>query len=619
MCGFVGYLIPQGKPRPDLAVWSQIVLHRGPDSGGTYHDGPVGFGFRRLAIQDLSEAGNQPMQGERFTLMLNGEIYNQARLRQELATPAGGWRGHSDTETVLQAFEQWGLERTLGRLNGMYALAVWDKHKQELTLVRDPLGVKPLLYLEHGGSVYFASELRALRPHSRGRLSAQGVALYAALGFVPAPFSLLEDVKKLRPGEVRVFGRQPRSGFIQYGAWQEARDVEPGDLRAAVERAVEGQLLSDVPVGIFLSGGVDSSAIAHVVARTGPLASFSLRPLHGGSPEAELDADLAAAQAKKLGLEHHEIPFDPAEVAQDPADLLARMDEPVLEPYFRGEVLLSQAARAAGVIVVLTGHGGDEVFMGYPTYQAVEKGERYDRIPLLGPALRAASSLPFLPGDARDNLRGAASVWRQPFLEGYARRSAVLFDAATAARLAGLPAAEVGETLRALLEEAHGRAQRLPSPAGRPLRPVELAARMDLLFNVPEHYNQRLDRASMNASVEARVPLQDLDLLDCVLRLGAEALMDGGLKGLMKQSFAELPREVLHRPKRHFQAPLLGWLREGGALEPWARSQLKALGQRLGQRLPEARVESTQAAYQTWSLALLEGWARQMQLDTVPA
>jgi asparagine synthase (glutamine-hydrolysing) len=617
MCGFIGYLIPQGKPRPDLAAWSQLVAHRGPDSGGVYQDGPLGFGFRRLAILDLSEAGNQPMQGERFALMFNGEIYNHADLRAELATPRGGWRGHSDTETILQACEQWGVGPAIERLNGMFALAIWDKERQELTLARDPLGVKPLLYLERGSALYFASELRALRPYSQGRLSASGVALYASLGFVPAPFSLLDDVRKLRPGEVRVFGRNPRGGFIHYKAWQEERGVEPGDLRAAVEQAVQRQLISDVPVGIFLSGGVDSSAIAHVVARTGSLCSFSLRPLDS-NPEAELDAELAALQARKLGLRHHEIPFDPAEVAQDPAELLARMDEPVLEPYFRGEVLLSQAARAAGIIVVLTGHGGDEVFMGYPTYRAVERGERYDRVPLLGPALRAASSLPFLSPHARDNLRGAASVWRQPFLEGYALRSAVLFDTATSARLAGLAAPQVGETLWGLLEGVRQGVWRLPTPP-RGLRPVELAARMDLLFNVPEHYNQRLDRASMSASVEARVPLQDLDLLDCVLRLGAEALMDGGLKGLMKQSFTELPREVLHRPKRHFQAPLLGWLRQGGALEPWARSQLSSLEQRLGRSLPPLRVDSTQAAYQAWSLALLEGWAQKLQLDTVPA
>lgn len=617
MCGFIGYLIPQGKPRPDLATWSQLIVHRGPDSGGTYQDGPLGFAFRRLAILDLSEAGNQPMQGERFVLMFNGEIYNHADLRAELATPRGGWRGHSDTETILQACEQWGVGPTLERLNGMFALAIWDKQRQELALARDPLGVKPLLYLERGSALYFASELKALRPYSRGRLSASGVALYASLGFVPAPFSLLDDVKKLRPGEVRVFGRNPRGWFIHYKAWQEERSVEPGDLRPAVEKAVRRQLISDVPVGIFLSGGVDSSAIAHVVAQTGSLCSFSLRP-RGSNPEAELDADLAAMQAKKLGLRHHEIPFDPAEVAQDPADLLARMDEPVLEPYFRGEVLLSQAARAAGIIVVLTGHGGDEVLMGYPTYQAVAKGEHYDRIPLLGPALRAASSLPFFSSHARDNLRGAASVWRRPFLEGYALRSAVLFDAATSARLAGLAAPEVGETLRGLLEDVRQSVQRLPGPS-RGLRPVELAARMDLLFNVPEHYNQRLDRASMSASVEARVPLQDLELLDSVLRLGVEALMDGGLKGLMKQSFGELPREVLYRPKRHFQAPLLGWLRQGGALEPWARSQLRSLEQRLGRVLPPLRVDSTQAAYRAWSLALLEGWAQKLQLDTVPA
>ncbi|NTV64171.1 MAG: asparagine synthase (glutamine-hydrolyzing), partial [Oscillochloris sp.] len=430
MCGFVGYILSGHTSRPEPARWSEVIRHRGPDQGGHVADGEFGIGTRRLAILDLSETGSQPMRGERYTLGFNGEIYNHMEIRAALEGEAPvAWRSRSDTETVLRAVERWGVSAALARLNGMYALALFDAHERALTLARDPLGIKPLLYLERPDGILFASELKALRPYSAGRISADGMALYLLFGFVPAPFSLLADVQKLLPGEVlRICQGARRRHFVQPLAWDTAPSPLPtitermAQLRAEVSAAVSRQLLSDVPVGFFLSGGVDSTIVAAVAARIASgLTSFSIRPEGAAAdPGAQVDADLAASFAHDHGFAHHEISLRPEILTDDLASLIDLLDEPTAELYFAAEVLLSRRARAAGVAVVLTGHGGDEVFLGYPSYSAQIKGERYDGIPFFGPALRTLATLPIVPRDARDNMRGAAEIWRRPFLECYA-------------------------------------------------------------------------------------------------------------------------------------------------------------------------------------------------------
>jgi asparagine synthase (glutamine-hydrolysing) len=430
-------------------------------------------------------------------------------------------------------------------------------------------------------------------------------------------------VRKVRPGEVLVFSR---AGVTRHRivprSWTRPPDLASGHgesvrlVRREVEAAVRRQLLSDVPVGLFLSGGVDSSIIAAVAAAHNPdLRTFSIRPADAfADPGAQADAEIAARFARSLGLSHRELLVRPDDVWDELDSLATSVDEPVSELYFAAEVLLSWAARGAGVPVVLTGHGADEVFLGYPTYQAVSTGDRYNTVPLFGPAARALARWPMIAPQTRENLRGAASVWRRSPADRYAIVSAVHFSLPEAAALADLPPAAVGGAVRQVLDEAKAASAVLPR--SRPLTTAEWFARMDLLLKVPENYNMRLDRATMVASVEARVPFQDLDLIGSVMHLPARDLLRGGLKGLLKQAFRDvLPQEVLNRPKQTFQAPMLSWVR--GPLAPWLSTQLAHLPAPLRAALPtkDAPPRSTREAYRLWCLGLLEAWRTALDLD----
>jgi asparagine synthase (glutamine-hydrolysing) len=626
MCGFVGCLAPDGNtPRVDLNAWSAKIRHRGPDQAGSVIDKNFGIGTRRLSILDLSHAGDQPMESERYVLGFNGEIYNHHDLRSELVSGDNAkFVSSSDTETVLRAIERWGIHDALSRLNGMYAVAVWDKHTSELTLARDPLGIKPIFYIRNSEGFFFASEIKALLEFSTKELNRDGVGLYFYFGFVPAPFTLVKGINKVKPGECRVFrqDREERSEMILPMAWKHASPPASTwiervhQVRTHVEEAVQRQLLSDVPVGVFLSGGIDSTIIANVAARQKyGLASFSLNPESTArDPRAKDDAELASKVARSLGLSHREVPFAPVDVFDRLESLIGRIDEPVAELYAFGEMILSERARSEGVNVVLTGHGADEVFLGYPTYNAVFRGDLYNKIPFFGPAARLAARSSAVSQSTRTNLLGAASVWRKAPLDRYETVSGVHFCLYDAAIQAGVEPERLRTIVSEILDQARSRARLLPRADGE--CNAELFARMDTFLMVPEHYNTRLDRMTMSASIEARVPLQDLDLIGFVSQLSHRDLLRGGLKGMFRYAFKDiLPPEIANRPKQTFQAPMLSWVT--GPLAPWMNKQLSR---------PEARLSSasqrtallpatTKHAYQAWSIALLEGWRYSMGLD----
>lgn len=612
MCGFVGYSLCAPQRGPDLLAWGTSIGHRGPDQAGSAHCGHFGLGTRRLSILDLSSLGDQPMEASRYLLGFNGEIYNHQELRAELRRSGYTFRSGSDTETVLLGCEHWGVRGTLERLNGMFALAVWDKVADELTLARDPLGIKPLYFLPRDEGLYFASELKALRPYCNGEVSAEGTALYLFFGFVPAPYSLIRGVHKVRPGEAVVYSKGRLTSYRTVPqSWQQApgeprTNVRVGDFRSAVAAAIERQLLCDVPLGVFLSGGVDSSVIAAVAANAQPgLASFSIRPeLTGADPGASQDAEIAARFAKRLGLEHHEVSISPSDFAEASTQLPLLLDEPPSEPYALAEVLLSRAARAAGVPVVLTGHGADELFIGYPGYAAAQRGAFYNRLPWLGPMAQNASQIPLLSARQAANLKGLARVWRQPPFERYATISAVHFSFEHT-RSFGLADRFVMELVHEVISQTDTILGELPRAGA--ISPLEQFARLDLRLKVPEHYNARLDKATMSASVEARVPFQDLELVAFVAGLSDRTLLQGGLKGLLKTSFKEeLPKEVVCRTKQTFQAPVLSWLQ--GPLADWARLKLAQLPGAPTSLQDPSRYTTSQQAYSAWSLGALETW-----------
>lgn len=625
MCGFVGYLAKQvpydSRAFPDLAAWGRTIRHRGPDQAGEVRCGHLGLSTRRLSILDLSELGDQPMKGPRYLLGFNGEIYNHLELRKELVGAGYCFRSGSDTETVLYACEHWGIQGALERLNGMYALAVWDMQAQELTLARDPLGVKPLYFLSSPQGLYFASELKALAPYSDGAVSAEGVSLFLFFGFVPAPYSLLRGAQKVQAGEAIRFsaGETTRYRIVpqlwrMHQGGQPSSPASPEALREAVEGAVRRQLLADVPVGLFLSGGVDSSVIAAVAAKLHPgLSSFSIRPFDTrAEPGAPRDAEIAAQSARRLGLRHHEVDIAPSDFIANVQQLPFLMDEPSCEPYVLAEVLLSRAARAQGVPVVLTGHGADELVLGYPGYGAARRGRLYNRVPLLGPAARAASQWPWLPRHHSANLAGLATVWRQAPLERYATISAVHFSSEHTRNIFGLTDAYVENLVEGVIAQTEATLCELPR--GRTITFLEQFARLDLRLKVPDHYNARLDKATMSASVEARVPFQDLELVAFVLGLSEANLLQGGLKGLLKQAFADdLPKEVLGRRKQTFQAPVLSWMR--GPLANWARDRLASLPGRVSPALADpSSYASSEQAYIAWNLTALETWREALGL-----
>ena len=624
MCGFVGYLLTPAQLAPglapDLGTWSDLIAHRGPDQSGTGTSGPFGVSTCRLSILDLSEAGAQPMQTGRYLMGYNGEVYNHQDIRAELAGEGvgpGHFRGNSDTETILMAIEHWGIGPALERLNGIYALAVWDRQENELTLARDPMGVKPLYVMQDERGVHFGSELKALKPLAGAKLDRESLALYFYFGFVPSPYTLIRGVRKLQPGQVLRFSgplAAPVSSNVLPRAWNVPLDpgLSPAQqVRQSVEAACERQLLSDVPVGIALSGGIDSTIVAAVAATRVPgAASFSIRPAQVPGQAAGDDARLAAVTARRLGFSHHEIEVRPGDLLSEPG-VMSMLDEPVNEPYVLAEILLSRATGRAGVPVLLTGHAADELFLGYESYDSLMRWQRNNTLPLLGPALNVASRLPVFAPERRQGYALAARGWRRPVTEWYGMSTSA-FSESEAAALTGVAPERVTQLVQGILGAASEAAGRLPG--GRELHPLEHYARLDLMLNVTDHYNPRLDRASMSQSVEARVPFEDLDVVNTAMRLPHDTLLQGGLKGLLKEAFHDLlPAEIRDRPKQKFQAPVASWMDQ--ALSGWATGNLTRAGSWMDLSPLAAPATPFRGASRRWSVALVEAWRGELGLE----
>jgi asparagine synthase (glutamine-hydrolysing) len=576
---------------------STCLTHRGPDDSGVWVDEEVGIGLghRRLSILDLSPAGHQPMISHcgRFVTVFNGEIYNYLDIRGELEASGAAptWRGHSDTEVMLAAIARWGMRATLERMTGMFALAVWDRAERTLHVARDRLGEKPLYYGWLQGSFVFASELKALRvyPGWRGEVDRGALSLFLRYGCVPAPYAIYSGIRKLMPGSLLSVQYDGSAKETQYWSARavaergladpfKGTDAEAADvLERLLSRAVGRQMVADVPLGAFLSGGVDSSTVVSLMQAQSarPVKTFTI----GFREQGHNEAEHAKAVARHLGTDHTELYVTPAEARETIPRLGQLYDEPFSDASGIPTFLVAQLARRT-VTVSLSGDGGDELFAGYNRH-FIARG-LWRRIgwlpaPLRRAAARAitsvspahwnrflAAALRLSPGhfrypDAGEKLHKLAPVLgaRGPDDVYLGLRSQ--WDRPSSVVLAGAepPIATTDNAQWASLPDFTQRMMFL-----------------DLIGYLPDDILVKVDRAAMGVSLETRVPMLDHEVVEFAWRVPlAMKIRDGQGKWLLRQVLYKLvPRELIERPKTGFTVPIGSWLR--GPLRGWAEALL---------------------------------------------
>ncbi|TNC28619.1 asparagine synthase (glutamine-hydrolyzing) [Amycolatopsis alkalitolerans] len=564
MCGIAGAMRwPDGGPLTDRLT--KTLAHRGPDGQGRYDHGDVHLGHRRLSIIDLSETGAQPMVAGGLALTYNGELYNAPELRAELESAGVRFRGTSDTEVLLEAWRRWGTG-CLPRLRGMFAFAVFDERTGDLTLARDQLGIKPLFLVRRGGGLVFASELKALSTELTD-LHVDDAAMIASLLYywVPDARCAFREAEKLPPGS---WLRMRRDGKIDRGRFWSIRDVAAEaaeapfpDLAAVVEDSTRKHLLSDVPVATFLSGGLDSSYLTALAAKHQP--GISAYTIGFRAEDAKFEAmpdDLRYARqvAARFGVDLHEI-----EIAPQVLDLLPRMtyhlDEPIGDPAAINTFLICGAAREAGVKVMLSGMGADELFAGYRKHLANLLALRYQRVP--GSIRRSVESIVDRMPVATAK-RGYRTVrFAKRFLsfaelpeETAFRRSYTMYDRA---ELAGLLDPDLAPMVDEVLTEHADTYQdnRLNDFVNR----MCLA---DARLFLPGLNLAYTDRSSMAASTEVRVPFVDVEVVKAAFAIpgNRKIVRRQGKAALKEAATATLPREIVYRPKGLFSAPLRAWM-----------------------------------------------------------
>jgi asparagine synthase (glutamine-hydrolysing) len=644
MCGIAGVLGAGAADAELIGRMADAVHHRGPDDGGTWADSDAGIalGSRRLAIIDISPAGHQPMHSSdgRYVLTFNGEIYNHRDLRAEVEAsghvPAGGWRGHCDTETLLEAIAAWGLEAALERSVGMFAFGLWDRRERTLRLVRDRFGEKPLYYGWAGQDLLFASELKAIRQHPRfdATIDPHALQLFMARNYVPAPFSIYRSIFKLEPASILTVGAgaPPRSepprpcesaDGISLAHYWSYRDVlnrgirDPirserdavEELEGLLDRAVESQALADVPVGAFLSGGIDSSSVVALYQKysTQKVRTFTI----GFNEPAFNEADHARAVARHLGTEHHER-IVTAREAQDVIPKLPQIyDEPFADSSQIPTHLVSAFAREQ-VKVALSGDAGDELFGGYTRYFTIARAwAALRRVPA---PLRAAIARPL------SRLSPAAwdRIGRRPYFGIKARKALKTIAHARS----------LDEVFGAFLDEWSEQGSPVLGTANDDAAPFDLALdpaasdalRMmycDAVSYLPDDILCKVDRASMAVSLEVHCPFLDHRVAELAARIPVGMKIRGGTgKHILRQLlYREAPRELFERPKTGFGIPVGEWIK--GPLRDWAESLLDPRRLREEGWLDAGRIEQRWREHLSgerdstgalWSVLMFEAW-----------
>jgi len=643
MCGIAGFIggrFDQQGARAVLARMTGAIAYRGPDSAGAWLDPEhkVALGHRRLAILDLSPAGEQPMVSPsgRYVTVYNGEIYNHLELRERLAGP---WRGHSDTETLLAAIEAWGIEKALGECAGMFALALWDREERTLILARDRLGEKPLYYGWQGAGAdsafLFGSELKALARHPafRREIDRQALALFTRFNYVPAPHSIYAGIAKLPPGTFLTL-RSGEKAPVVTPYWSAAEvaasgaseplDISPEEATDALERllskTIAQQMISDVPLGAFLSGGVDSSTVVALMQAQSsrPVKSFSIGFHVPGYNEAEH----ARAVASHLGTDHEELYVRPEDALAVIPSLPSIYDEPFADASQVPTLLVSRLARKQ-VTVALSGDGGDELFAGYNRYRlAARNWGRISKLPRPLRSLLARGLTTFSP-EQWNKAAGAVA----PILPASLRVSLPGEKVHKAAL--GLASASADDLYRGLVSSWRDPGEiviggsepaTLGSEAEARLEGLGICERMmalDMLTYLPDDILAKVDRAAMSVSLETRVPLLDHRVVEFAWKLPLDLKLRGGeTKWVLRQLlYRHVPRSLIERPKMGFGIPIDSWLR--GPLKGWAE---ELISERRLRSEGYFRPEPIRAAwddhqsrranrqYQIWAILMFQSW-----------
>lgn len=644
MCGIAGYLSNKDYRSTDemrslLQRMGLAIITRGPDDAGEWWDSDSGIGLshRRLSVLDLSPAGKQPMDsvGQRYVLVFNGEIYNHLELRQALEADglAPPWIGHSDTETLLAGFARWGVEQTIRQAVGMFAFALWDREDHVLTLGRDRLGEKPLFYGWQRGCFLFGSELKALRAHPsfEGGINRGALALYMRHNCIPAPYSIHPGIYKLPPASLlQVSLAKPEPKIHNYwsaakvtqqaGAFQGSAEDAVHQLDAVLRKAISQQMVADVPLGAFLSGGVDSSTVVALMQEqsTRPVKTFSI----GFHEDAFDEARHAKAVARHLGTDHEELYVTGAQAMSIIPQLPKLYDEPFADSSQIPTFLVAQLARHH-VTVSLSGDAGDELFCGYNRYRLAER--MWKNIKVTPRPLRHLLARGFL-GLAPETWNGLSAPLMSILPAQY--RHANVGDKLH--KLAGvLNIDNAGALYHRLVSHWHHpedivlgseEPSTVLQTAGLALEglcEIERMMALDLVTYLPDDNLVKVDRAAMGNSLETRVPMLDHRVVEFAWTLPlAYKLREGVTKWPLRQVlYRRVPRELIERPKMGFGVPIGHWLR--GPLRDWAEnlldeSRLRQEGffdpQPIRQKWSEHLSGNRNWQYHLWDVLMFQAW-----------
>lgn len=622
MCGIAGIIGYRGDGAGAIRKMNQRMVHRGPDAGDIWLDENrhVALGHRRLAIVDLSENGAQPMHSPdgRYVLVYNGEVYNFRELRKKLERDGetGLWRGSSDTEVILRAFSFYGVKQTLRDMKGMFALALYDREEENVYLARDRMGEKPLYYGMVNGSFVFASEIAAIRelPDFHNGMEERVLPLYFHYGYIPAPYTIYQGIDKLIPGtflKVDVRSLETKKQ-VYWDLKQAAKNGEAhpfqGTLKEAADElerllkeAVRGQMISDVPLGAFLSGGIDSALVVSIMQAVSdiPVRTFTI----GFDVENYNEAEYAKAIAEHLHTEHTELYVGKREACE----MIPKMTECFGEPFADSSqiptMLVSRMTRQH-VTVSLSGDAGDELFCGYNSYLAAEEElrklkKRYHRLPK---GLRHAAGRLCAKAAGRSELlyKAGAYLTMETLEEAH--------------RFNGLEEARAGHLskIRMRLPDAYAE-----YPPGFLREGVANLMLMDALQYLPDDILVKVDRSGMQYSLETRMPLLDRDIVEFAWTLPMEyKFKDGVTKRVMRDVlYRHVPKELMERPKKGFSIPLHEWLKTG-ELRNWAESLLSDGRKRCADVIDMRTADSYWNDYtekgifheKLWYLLMLEQW-----------